>query len=92
MYCYVVLLDLDRELAGLSLVVPSLDPVNRAQRGEGLPEDLTWLEVLTLDSDTLVVVDVVLSAVLGLVDVRESWVELGSVELEGFDIEGRRHG
>lgn len=92
MYCYLVLLDLDRELAGLSLVVPSLDPVNRAQRSEGLPEDLTWLEVLTLDSDTLVVVDVVLSAVLGLVDVRESWVELGSVELEGFDIEGRRHG
>lgn len=88
---YLLQLNLDRELARLSLVVPLLNPVNRTQRSEGLPENLTWLEVLTLDGHTLVVVDVTLSTVLGLVNVRESWVELRSVELEGLDVKWSRH-
>lgn len=72
----------DRELASLSLVVPLLNPVDGAQRGEGLEKDLARLEVLTLNVDTLVVVNVRLSTVLGLVLVRETGVELGGFELE----------
>lgn len=83
-----LLFNLDRKLTGLSLVVPLLDPVNRTQRSEGLPEDLAWLKVLTFDGHTLVVVDVVLSTVLCLVGVWESWVELRSVELEVFCVDG----
>lgn len=78
------LLNFDWELSSLSLVVPLVNPVNRAQGSESLPEDLTWLEVFTFHGNTLVVVDVVLRTVLSLVGVRESWVELRSLELEGF--------
>lgn len=82
-----LLFNLDGELASLSLVVPPLNPVNRTQRSESLPEDLAWLKVFTFDSDTLVVIHVVLRTVLGLVRVRESWVELRSLELEGFSVQ-----
>jgi hypothetical protein len=44
-----------------------------------LPEDLTWRKVLTLDSDTLVVVEVGLEAVLGLVHLWESSIETRSL-------------
>lgn len=78
------LFDLDGELTSLSLVVPLANPVGRAQRGEGLPEDLARLKVLTFHSHALVVVHVVLGTVLGLVGEWESWVELRGVELEVF--------
>lgn len=77
-----VLLNLHRKLAGLSLVVPLLDPVNRTQRSERLEENLAWLKVFTLHSHTLVIIHVILGTVLGLVGVRESRVELRSLELE----------
>ena len=82
-----LLFNLDRELASFSLVVPLLDPVDRTQRGEGFPEDLAWLKVFAFNCDTFVVVDVTLGTVLGLVCVRESWVELRSVELEVFCVQ-----
>lgn len=88
---YLLQLNLNWELASVSLIIPLLNPVNRTQRSKGLPEDLTWLKVFTLDGYTLVVIDVILSTVLGLVDVRESWVKLGSLELEGFDVKWARH-
>lgn len=77
-----LLLDLDRELASLSLVVPFLDPVNRAQRSERLEKDFAWLKILALHGNTTVVVHVVLCTVLGLIGVGETRVKLGSFELE----------
>lgn len=82
-----VLLDLDGEFAGLSLVIPLSNPVRGAQRCKGLPEDLARLEVLTFHCDTFVVVHVVLSTVLGLVCEGESGVELRSFEFEVFCVE-----
>lgn len=90
-YPQLLQLNLHRELTGLSLVVPFLHPVKRAERRECLPENLAWLIVLTLDGDTVVVVNIVLGAALALVGVRESGVELRGVEFEGFAVKGLRH-
>lgn len=85
---YAYLIHLDRELARLSLVVPSLNPVQWTQRSEGLEENLAWLKLLALDIDAFVVVDIGLCAVLGLVLVGEPCVELGGLELECLGVDG----
>lgn len=58
-----------------SLLVPGVGPLGRTERLEGLEENLAWGEFLTLDGNTLVVVDVGLETVLGLVLLWESGVE-----------------
>jgi hypothetical protein len=84
------LLQADGELASLSLVVPPLNPIDRAQRAKCLEENLAWLKVLALDVDALVVINVRLRTVLRLVLVRESRVELGSLELESSGVKCHR--
>lgn len=84
------LLQADGELASLSLVVPSLNPIDGAQRAKRLEENLAWLEVLALDVDALVVVNVRLCTVFRLVLVWESRVELGSLELESSGVKCHR--
>lgn len=77
-----------RKLSSSSLVIHVLDPGSRTQGCESLEEGLAWLKFFTLDVDTFVVIDVCLVAMLGLVGVGESRVELDGVELEVFGSDG----
>lgn len=72
------------ESAGLDLLIPLADPIVRAKGSESLLELLAGSKLLTLGVDTLVVVNKVLPAVLGLVLVRESGVKASSLEHESF--------
>ncbi|KAH3668347.1 hypothetical protein OGAPHI_002101 [Ogataea philodendri] len=64
-----------------SLIVPFFDPRGWTQRLESRPKHLTWSKVFSLQSNTLVVVQVRLVAMLGLVLLRESGVEAWGLEL-----------
>lgn len=92
MYVASDLLNLDGELASLSLVIPFSNPIGRTQRGEGLPENLAGFKILTFNSNTFVVVHVILGTVLRLVGEWKSWVELRSFELKVFCVESHFEG
>ena len=82
-----LLVEVDREVASLALTVPTIGPGLGAKRAEGVVELLAGTEVLALGSGTLVVVDIVLPAVLGLVHLGETSIVTSSDELEGLGLE-----
>lgn len=80
------LIQFGREVSRLALSIPPVSPGLRAERTEGVVELTTWAEVFALGIDTLVVVNVVLPAVLGLVLLRETGIIASSHELEGLGL------
>jgi hypothetical protein len=84
--CLRIDVEVDGEVARLSLLVPSLVPSARAEGSVSEEKLAARSEILALGVDALVVVDVVLPAVLGLVHVRVAGVDTGGDELEGLGL------